>query len=266
MKKILSFLFITSIFVSCADIDTNLDEQGPEEYQPKELRLKSISLKWNGNIAMKTEDTEFYYDQNGLLSTIEYFQVLETAEERQTKNFYYTGLYIDSLIIDYHYLITSGPNTGKENKSFLAYTYTHDKNGFITDEKCYGHDRRIISHTKYFYKGEYLVRTSRYMTPSFPNEPYTVEGTLNYNSDGNVESAGDNRFIYDDMNTVIKNVYAPSLHRLLVNSKNNVLKFYYNTSGGFEEYKYTYNKDLYPETRKTYDGGKLIKNEVFTYY
>ena len=265
MKKYLLLLFSAFTVISCVEVDTNDYEVDPEPYKPKELRLKSISLKWHGNIFMKTEDTDFYYDQNGLLSTIEYFQVLETAEERQTRNFYYTGLLLDSIIDQHSYLFTSGPNEGNENKYQSEDYFFHNEDGLITDEENWANDYKM-SHTKFFYEGDKLIKSIIYWTPHPPNKPHTTESNITYNSKGNVESAGDNRFIYDDMNTVMKNVYAPSLHRLRVNSKNNVLKFYYNTIGGFEEYKYTYNKDLYPETRKTYDGGKLIKTEVFTYY
>jgi len=265
MKKHLLLLFSFFSILSCAEMNTNDNEGEPEPYQPKDLRLKSISLKWNDNNTMKSEDTDFYYDQKGLLSTMEYFKVLETAEERQTSNFYYTGLLLDSIIVQESFLFTSGPNDGKENKSQFEYYFFHDKDGFITDEETWADDYKL-SHDKYFYEGERLIKSVTYWTPHPPNKPYTRESNLTYNSDGNVIESGETKYTYDNMNTIIKNVYAPSLNRIRSLSKNNILLFYYNNMGGFEEYKYTYNKDLYPETRKTYDGNMLIKSETFTYY
>lgn len=265
MKKYLLLLFSAFTVISCVEVDTNDYEVDPEPYKPKELRLKSISLKWHGNIFMKTEDTDFYYDQNGLLSTIEHSQVLETVEERSIKNFYYTGLLLDSIIDQRTVLFTSGPNEGEEDKYQSEDYFFHNKDGLITDEENWANDYKM-AHTKFFYEGDKLIKSIIYWTPHPPNKPHTTESNITYNSKGNVVSAGDNRYTYDNMNAIMKNVYAPSLHKLRCLSKNNVLKYYYNTSGGFQENVYTYNKDSYPETKKVYDGGKLITTETFTYY
>ena len=108
MKKLLLMFLSAFSIISCVDIESADFED--EIYEPKELKVKSVFLKWidDDYINMVSTKTDYYYGANGYVSEIESYEIQKEAEERTTKNFYYTGNLIDSIVTNYEYKLTTG--------------------------------------------------------------------------------------------------------------------------------------------------------------
>lgn len=261
MKKLFSILILACTFTSCADPDSNFDDTEP--YEPKELKLKSISKQWNENYSMKSEDTYFYYDENGLLSTTENLYILKYAEERTTSNYHYTKTLLDSIttLREYKSYTNGAPVSTYRSK----YYFTHNNENLITDRESWA-DKDKLSHTRYFYEGGDLIRYEVYYILSPPNKPYTTVHNVSI-VNGNPIEVDKSRYAYDNYNNIYKNVYSPSYQKLMHNGVNNPISMKYNVVQE-QKYTYTYNKDNFPETRETFEVsiGEVVTTEKFSYY
>lgn len=263
MKKLFSILMLILVctFTSCSDPDPNIDDT--ERYEPKQLKLKSVSKQWNENYSMKSEDTYFYYDENGLLSTTENLFILKYAEERTTSNYHYTKTFLDSISTLREYKSYTNGSSVSTYRS--KYYFTHNSEGLITDREGWA-DNEKISHTRYFYEDGDLIRYEIYYTPSPPNKPYTTVHDVSI-VNGNPVEVSKSRYAYDNYNNIYKNVYSQSYQIVLNNGVNNPISMKYNVIQE-QKYNYTYNKDNFPETRETFEVsiGAVVTTEKFSYY
>jgi len=266
MKKLLLMFLSAFSIISCVDIESADFED--EIYEPKELKVKSVFLKWidDDYINMVSTKTDYYYGANGYVSEIESYEIQKEAEERTTKNFYYTGNLIDSIVTNYEYKLTTGPNTGSEDNYRTVDRYYHNQNGLVTDYEHYSRGHKYYSDKYVYDTNDVLVSSTRYNTPPLPQQPTTSSGNYIYDTNKNILPTNFKSVKYDDKNFIYKNVYSPSLSKVICISNNNFLFYIYNQYGRYHKFEYVYNKDLFPETKKVYEDEKLSYTETISYY
>lgn len=266
MKLNFSILFVvlSLILYSCAEINTF-----EVVYEPKDLKLKSYHKKsenaeYNINF---TQDAFFEYDNDGILLKEILIQKSNNLLQTSTKIYYYDSKKrIDSVIINTK--LENYNNTTPTNLNYVD-IYKYDNNDFIEKIETYvdNSKQNLLSRSNYFYTGEYCNKIVVFYNYDEPNS-HTDVTEISFDKNGNRIGLDGLLYTFDDKNNPFKNVYIPSLKRILLITSNNQLHHKYNVYGDFEKYKYKYNIDMFPDSYSVFDSNinDTVQWAEFKYY